>query len=686
MRRVLVPATLLMVLGVVTAYAALGSGHSTSTARARPLAALTPLQQRLLSGFARSAVEQRAAAFAPAARAQGASDNRRSQANGCPVDHGSNVRLNQDCLNLTDPDLQGRGQAQNETAIAQDPSDPDRMVASSNDYRRGDANCYTYYSSDGGRNWQDSTPPMGFTRGTAFGGAARQYWQAGGDTSVAFDTEGNAYLACQMFMRGAGATNNPDQSSAFYVFRSTGTGGASWNFPARPVAEHDDVAGAGDTLLDKEYLTVDDNMRSPFRDRLYVTWTLFAADGTAYIYEAYSSDHGESFSSPKLVSGTSALCTNTQGGPTPQGTCNSNQFSQPFTGPDGALYVVWDNYNLTGVRPGEGGGDGGDANRNAAPAAVDNRAQVLLAKSTDGGNSFSAPVKVSDYYDLPDCVTYQGEDPGVGCVPEKGRRTTRSSARPTTQSAPSTRATRARSTSPSPATSTATPTETRRNPCVPQGYNPDTFQSLYTGVKTPGACNNDIVISRSGNGGRSFTGGSRDVRTLPAARDGDNQADQFWQWAAFDRRGRLAVSFYDRAYGDDEQTGFSDLSLSGTRDGGELRHHARDHGVDAAREPVRGRLLRRLQRADGRRRGAPGLGGQPRPGPVRVPRLGRSRHSAAERLHRRGRQRPVRQRRERVHGRGGDPAAVSRDGPGGGSRRRPGDVTAARDVQLMHLQ
>jgi hypothetical protein len=423
MRRVLVPATLLMVLGVVTAYAALGSGHSTSTARARPLAALTPLQQRLLSGFARSAVEQRAAAFAPAARAQGASDNRRSQANGCPVDHGSNVRLNQDCLNLTDPDLQGRGQAQNETAIAQDPSDPDRMVASSNDYRRGDANCYTYYSSDGGRNWQDSTPPMGFTRGTAFGGAARQYWQAGGDTSVAFDTEGNAYLACQMFMRGAGATNNPDQSSAFYVFRSTGTGGASWNFPARPVAEHDDVAGAGDTLLDKEYLTVDDNMRSPFRDRLYVTWTLFAADGTAYIYEAYSSDHGESFSSPKLVSGTSALCTNTQGGPTPQGTCNSNQFSQPFTGPDGALYVVWDNYNLTGVRPGEGdegGGDGGDANRNAAPAAVDNRAQVLLAKSTDGGNSFSAPVKVSDYYDLPDCVTYQGEDPGVGCVPEKG--------------------------------------------------------------------------------------------------------------------------------------------------------------------------------------------------------------------------------------------------------------------------
>ena len=86
---------------------------------------------------------------------------------------------------------------------------------------------------------------MGFTRGDAFGGVARQYWQAGGDTSVAWDTKGNAYLSCQMFMRGTAVSNNPDQSSAFYVFRSTGTGGASWNFPARPVVEHNDVAGDG---------------------------------------------------------------------------------------------------------------------------------------------------------------------------------------------------------------------------------------------------------------------------------------------------------------------------------------------------------------------------------------------------------------------------------------------------------
>ena len=128
---------------------------------------------------------------------------------------------------------------------------------------------------------------MGFTRGDAFGGFARQYWQAGGDTSVAWDTKGNAYLSCQMFMRGTARSRTTLISRA----RSTssvrpGTGGASWNFPARPVVEHNDVAGKGDVLLDKQYMTVDATKGSPFQDRIYVTWTLFDADGTSYIFEA----------------------------------------------------------------------------------------------------------------------------------------------------------------------------------------------------------------------------------------------------------------------------------------------------------------------------------------------------------------------------------------------------------------
>ena len=74
-----------------------------------------------------------------------------------------------------------------------------------------------------------------------------------------------------MFMRGQPTSNNPDLSSAIYVFRSTGNGGASFNFPARPVVELNDVAGSGCCLLDKPYMAIDNTAGSPFQDRIYVT-------------------------------------------------------------------------------------------------------------------------------------------------------------------------------------------------------------------------------------------------------------------------------------------------------------------------------------------------------------------------------------------------------------------------------
>jgi hypothetical protein len=565
MRGFVLSAVTVAVVGALAALVGFASGEGTATARAKGMAAFTPLQQRLLSGTAQRELEAGTQLVPGARTRQTVRGQEQADLSGCPVDRGTNRRVNRDCLNLTDPDLQGRGQAQNETAIAHDPANPRRMVASANDYRRGDGNCYAYVSRDGGRSWEDSTVPMSFTRGTAFGGKPRQYWQAGGDTSVDWDTQGNAYLSCQVFNRGSAVSQNPDASSAFYVFRSTGSGGASWNFPGRPVAEYNDPTGQSGALLDKQYMTVDSDPSSPYRDRIYVTWTFFAADGTAYIYGAYSRDHGESFSSPKLVSTTSPLCSNPVGAPTPQGACNVNQFSQPVTGPDGALYVVWANYNVTGLRPSEDDEGGGAARRGAQAAAVDNRAQVLLAKSLDGGNTFSAPVKVADFYDLPDCATYQGRNPGRACVPEKGE-TQSSYFRAANYPSAAVDPRNAREIDVTFGSYINRHSNERRpSPCVPAGYDPDTFQALYVGVKVRGACNDDIVVSRSTDGGRTFSGGSTDVRALPSVREDDPQADQFFQWAATDARGRLAVSYYDRAYGSDEMTGFSDVSLSGSR-------------------------------------------------------------------------------------------------------------------------
>src|SRR5437764_14273270 len=71
----------------------------------------------------------------------------------CPVNQSSNIKVNQNCLNLSDPDLQGRSQAQNETYVAQDPNQPNHLIASYNDYRRGDATCGVSYSLHQGPTW-----------------------------------------------------------------------------------------------------------------------------------------------------------------------------------------------------------------------------------------------------------------------------------------------------------------------------------------------------------------------------------------------------------------------------------------------------------------------------------------------------------------------------------------------------
>jgi hypothetical protein len=110
--------------------------------------------------------------------------------------------------------------------------------------------------------------------------------------------------------------------------------------------------------------------------------------------------------------------------------------------------------------------------------------------------------------------------------------------------------------------------ETRSNPCSPAGFSAAFGTNLYTGVKTPGACKNDILVSVSYNGGASFTGTLTDPRMLTSAapRPAQATADQWWQWIAFTKGGKLAISYYDRQYGTDEATGFSDFSVSGSSD------------------------------------------------------------------------------------------------------------------------
>lgn len=454
----------------------------------------------------------------------------------CAQQLAGNVKVNQGCLNITNLSLQGRAQAQNETSIAANPADGNQLVATSNDYRRGDGTCGAEWSNNGGASWQDSTLPNGFVNGAAYGGVAREYFQASGDPSVAWDTKGNVYYSCQQFMRGTPTTNNGDFSSSVYLYRSTQNGGASWDFPGTPVVQDYDTTGA--TLIDKPYMTVDNHVGSPYQDRVYVTWTDFAPNGTAYLWGAYSSDYGRSFSAPVLVSTDSPLCSVTYGLPTPSGGCNENQYSDPFTGPDGSLYVVYSNFN------------------NSVSSATDNHNQILMVKSTDGGKTFSAPVLVGNYYDLPDCATYQGgQDAGRACVPEQG-----------TQQDSVFRATNYPSGAVNPAdgSQVAVTFGSYINggdvaTCTPTGFSPFGINT-FSAVKTA-ACSNKIMVSVSDNGGSSFA--DTDPTTMPTV-NGPSQAgsDQWFQWSGFTADGRIVVSYYDRQYGSDESTGNMDVTLS----------------------------------------------------------------------------------------------------------------------------
>ena len=191
-------------------------------------------------------------------------------------------------------------------------------------------------------------------------------------------------------------------------------------------------------------------------------------------------------------------------------------------------------------------------------------------KSVDGGNTFGAPVKVTDYYDLPDCATYQGgHDFGRACVPEKGPTNT-SIFRATNYGSGE-----VNPTNPSQVVvafgSYINQHSKESNGCVPAGFDPATGQNLFTGVKTAGACNNDILISVSNDGAATFTGTTTDPRALTSTNTDAGQAttDQWWQWIAFTKNGKLATSYYDRQYGTDEATGYSDFSISGS-DAGSL--------------------------------------------------------------------------------------------------------------------
>jgi hypothetical protein len=200
---------------------------------------------------------------------------------------------------------------QSETYIAINPGNPKILAAGSNEIFRDPMR--GYFSSNGGSSWGgvDLPLPAPIGNGTRFGS----------DPSVAFDARGNVFYGYIVVFFGNG---NGVNGTEMAVARSS-DGGKTY-----PTATLFDFAGGSDHFNDKPIITADANTGSRFRDNVYIAWD--AASGGSSgggVRAATSSDHGASFNSVRIDD--------------PNGPGRSIGAS-PFVGPDGTVYVAWNDF------------------------------------------------------------------------------------------------------------------------------------------------------------------------------------------------------------------------------------------------------------------------------------------------------------------------------------------------------
>jgi hypothetical protein len=264
--------------------------------------------------------------------------------------------------------------SQNETAIAVDPNNPNRLVAGANDYvtrtwtctvngtpcsALGDAYSGAYFSNDGGATWccTSSDPAHLGTLIPGVNHLTGGQYDAGGDPAVAFDSQGNVYYAGLGFNRTSAPNTVTVNKGTF-----NGGGNLTWGPPTfiNPTT-------TPTVLNDKEWIGADWHVSSPFRDRVYVSWTryLFSASKGNYvqspIFFVFSTDGGQTFSTPQNISGNVLY----------------SQGSRVVVGYDGTVYVFWE-----------------------GATRLSTLDSTYMVKSTDGGVTFGKPVAVSQLVDV----------------------------------------------------------------------------------------------------------------------------------------------------------------------------------------------------------------------------------------------------------------------------------------------
>jgi len=240
---------------------------------------------------------------------------------------------------------------QNEPSVAVDPRNASVVVVGSNDYcaeiRNGSGNVWAgyYRSTDGGATWANSLVP-GYPADTSAAGTASPTHgscAAAGDPTQAFDGAGRLFYGFICFNR-AKPTNGSiyiatyDQDGARYM---------------QTVRVDRGTPSVWGLFQDKINVTAD-----TVSGNVYVLWAQYpgqSANNTLHF--ARSTDHGQTFSKPVRI--TPGL--------------SEEQFADATVGPDGTLYVTYRTI----------------AHQSSTTDAI------WLVRSTDGGDSFSAPQLVA---------------------------------------------------------------------------------------------------------------------------------------------------------------------------------------------------------------------------------------------------------------------------------------------------
>jgi hypothetical protein len=217
-----------------------------------------------------------------------------------------------------------------ETSIAVNPTNPLNLIGSSNDYQftltSGGYLYLTGYSRahvsfDGGKTWTMYPINSNYCGGT-------------GDSSVAFDAAGTAYIATNCTRISQALVSH---SYGDIVATHSSDGGKTWSTPTRVVAGTGWFGSVG-LWNDKAYLTAWGSGNA------IVTWTEFnfgiqGSYSSSPIFASVTHDGGKTWSTPTEISGSAAFCIGAQGGTK----CDQSLFAVPTVAADGSVYVAFEN-------------------------------------------------------------------------------------------------------------------------------------------------------------------------------------------------------------------------------------------------------------------------------------------------------------------------------------------------------